>query len=126
MARRRAVLRRVELTGREIRVPVLAHYAEHDLFPAEMYDEVRTRIGEGFPCIQARTMPSSTTHAPRTTPSPPASRESGRSRSSASTCRSWLLLAAIRSLAARSGYDRAGISPRSLSVPTGRTWQYGS
>jgi len=29
-------------------VPVLAHYAEHDRFPAEMYDEVRTRIGEGF------------------------------------------------------------------------------
>jgi carboxymethylenebutenolidase len=38
----------VELAGHELRVPVLAHYAEHDRFPPAVYDEVRARIGEGF------------------------------------------------------------------------------
>lgn len=36
----------VELDGRELHAPVLAHYAEHDRYPDEMYEQVRARIGE--------------------------------------------------------------------------------
>jgi carboxymethylenebutenolidase len=36
----------VDLRGRAPKAPVLAHYAEHDRFPEEMYEQVRARIGD--------------------------------------------------------------------------------
>jgi len=36
----------VELEGRELRVPVMAHYADHDRFSDEMLEQVRARIGD--------------------------------------------------------------------------------
>jgi carboxymethylenebutenolidase len=36
----------VDLEGKDLCVPVMAHYAEHDRFPKEMYEQVRARIGD--------------------------------------------------------------------------------